>query len=155
MERGWTGSEVRRLLRSEGTLLHLERSGPHRGNAGPGICPVRRAGSLDASSCGGVPVAALAVGVATPRPGGSMRNSSMRNSWIAVGLLGAATVAVPLTIADAYTIETHFTKGCHEQLTSQALRSARVALSLPATPPASSNDQALIDDVQFNPEGDM
>jgi len=57
--------------------------------------------------------------------------------------------------ARAYTIETHFTASCHEKLTAEALRVARLKLELPATPPATSDERALIDDLQFAPDDDM
>ena len=57
--------------------------------------------------------------------------------------------------AHAYTIETHFTARCHERITSDAFRTARGALELPAPPRPTSDEQALIDDLQFSPDGDM
>src|SRR5438270_1079123 len=57
--------------------------------------------------------------------------------------------------ARAYTIETHFTARCHEKLTAQAMRNARAALEIPATPPATADERALIDDLQFAPDDDM
>ncbi len=67
----------------------------------------------------------------------------------AVGAVAAAGAA------RAYTIETHFTMKCHEKLTAQALRTARAQLGMPATPRSTENEQALIDDLQFAPDGDM
>jgi MYXO-CTERM domain-containing protein len=67
----------------------------------------------------------------------------------AVGAVAAAGAA------RAYTIGTHFTAGCHEKLTSQALRTIRADLQIPAMPPVTFDDQALMDDLQFTPDGDM
>src|SRR5205814_1568921 len=65
---------------------------------------------------------------------------------LAVGAAGAAR---------AYTIETHFTASCHERITAQALRAARLTLEMARTPPSTADEQALIDDLQFVPEADM
>lgn len=67
----------------------------------------------------------------------------------AVGALGATRAT------RAYTIDTHFTAGCHEMLAAQALRSARAQLGMAATPPATADDRALIADLPFAPESDM
>jgi MYXO-CTERM domain-containing protein len=64
-----------------------------------------------------------------------------------------AVAAIPA--GRAYTIETHFTAKCHEKVTAQALRTARAALEIPATPPATDDERALIDDLQFAPDDDM
>ena len=71
----------------------------------------------------------------------------------AVVFVFGAVAAIPA--ARAYTIETHFTAKCHEKLTAQALRNARAALEIPATPPATDDERALIDDLQFAPDDDM
>src|SRR6267378_1757722 len=79
-------------------------------------------------------------------------------------MLNSSTIgAVLLTVsalaaagaARAYTIETHFTAKCHEKLTAQALRTARAALEMAATPRATDDERALIDDLQFAPDQDM
>jgi hypothetical protein len=57
--------------------------------------------------------------------------------------------------ARAYTIETHFTAKCHEKLTAEALRTTRTRLEMAATPRATDDERALIDDLQFAPDGDM
>src|SRR5437762_7086727 len=57
--------------------------------------------------------------------------------------------------ARAFTIETLFTAKCHEKITAQALRNARAALEIAATPPATADERALIDDLQFAPDDDM
>src|SRR5690242_3596121 len=65
---------------------------------------------------------------------------------LALGAAGAAR---------AYTIETHFTARCHERITSDAFRTARGTLEMPAPPRPTADEQALIDDLQFSPDGDM
>ena len=53
--------------------------------------------------------------------------------------------------ARAYTIHNELTHGCHEDITSDALREIRSELATAPPLPASENDQALIDDLQFTP----
>ena len=60
--------------------------------------------------------------------------------------------------ADAYTISTIVTAGCHEKVTTDALRAVRLDPLTAATAaplPADRNDQALIDDLEFSPASDM
>jgi hypothetical protein len=57
--------------------------------------------------------------------------------------------------ADAYTIESLLTPGCHEPITSAALRTVRAELATAAPLAATADDRALIDDVQFTLEQDM
>jgi hypothetical protein len=64
-------------------------------------------------------------------------------------LLGAPKVA------HAYTISSIVTAGCHEQITSDALRAVRLTLASAAPLPANRNEQALIDDLEFSPASDM
>jgi hypothetical protein len=70
---------------------------------------------------------------------------------IAVLLFAVATAGA----ARAFTIETLFTAKCHEKITAQALRTARLQLEMAATPPATVDERALIDDLQFAPDDDM
>jgi hypothetical protein len=80
---------------------------------------------------------------------------------ISVALMGAAAaVALWLTIipgsTSAYTISTLFTPGCHEKITSEALRTVRLDLPTAAPlPPLTRDEKALVDDLQFNPDPDM
>jgi hypothetical protein len=66
-----------------------------------------------------------------------------------VALTGAAAVALWLAFTPgstrAYTVSTLFTPGCHEKITSEALRTVRLT----------ADEQALVDDLQFNLEPDM
>jgi hypothetical protein len=76
----------------------------------------------------------------------------MRTS--AVVLAATFLVAVP-SVAHGYTIDNALGAGCHEMITSQALRAVRLDFATAAPLPATSNEQALVDDLQFTPEGDM
>jgi len=67
----------------------------------------------------------------------------------------ALSAAAAVRPARAYTIETQFTAKCHEKLTAEALRRARATLEIPRTPPATGDERALIDDLQFVPDDDM
>lgn len=78
-----------------------------------------------------------------------------------VALTGAAA-AVAMWLAfipdstSAYTVSTLFTPGCHEKITSEALRTVRLDLATAAPlPPLTADEQALVDDLQFNPDPDM
>lgn len=75
-----------------------------------------------------------------------LHSSQIAAALFALGVSGAAR---------AYTIETHFTAKCHEKLTAEALRTARLKLEMAATPPATDDERALIDDLQFSPDADM
>jgi MYXO-CTERM domain-containing protein len=58
-------------------------------------------------------------------------------------------------VACAYTIQSVVTEGCHERITSQALRDVRSEQpELDAITP-DENEQALVDDLQFSPDDDM
>src|SRR5207237_3693969 len=70
-------------------------------------------------------------------------------------VLLTASARAATDAARAYTIETHFTAKCHEKLTAQALRTARTRLEMAATPRATDDERALIDDLQFAPDDDM
>jgi hypothetical protein len=77
-----------------------------------------------------------------------------------LALMGAAAgfllwLGVIPGAANAYTISTLVSAGCHEKLTSEALRTVRRDLSTAAPLPLTANEQALADDVQFNPPQDM
>jgi hypothetical protein len=75
--------------------------------------------------------------------------------WI-VGLLGCVTsLALTPETAGAYTVKNTLSRGCHEEITSAALRAVRDQFSIAAPLPATSDEQALIGDLQFTPDGDM
>ena len=58
-------------------------------------------------------------------------------------------------VAHAYTISSPITAGCHEKITTEALRAVRLELTTAAPLPADSNERALIDDLEFTPASDM
>jgi hypothetical protein len=58
-------------------------------------------------------------------------------------------------LAEAYTISSAITAGCHEKITTDALRAVRLDLPSAAPLPADRNDRALIDDLEFTPANDM
>jgi hypothetical protein len=78
----------------------------------------------------------------------------VRTSALAACLaLGAAlAIAGP---ARAFTISSIVTDGCHEGMTSAALRKVRTELETAAPLPTTRDEQALIDDVEFSPAADM
>lgn len=70
-------------------------------------------------------------------------------SVVACSVLGARA-------ASAYTIETPVTRGCHEEITADILRTARAKMPASLLPLATSrDDRALIDDVAFTVPGDL
>jgi hypothetical protein len=73
-----------------------------------------------------------------------------RSALTAAALFGAA--AAP---AHAYTISSAISSGCHEQITTAALRAVRQDLTTAAPLRADENEQALIDDVGFPVPGDL
>jgi hypothetical protein len=78
----------------------------------------------------------------------------------AMSLMGAAAAVLVWLLViprstDAYTISTLLTPGCHERLTSEALRTVRLGLQTAAPLPLTANEQALVDDVEFTPDKDM
>ncbi|MBN2576404.1 MAG: hypothetical protein JXP73_17715 [Deltaproteobacteria bacterium] len=58
-------------------------------------------------------------------------------------------------LARGYTISSAVGPGCHEAITSEALRRVRSELATAAPIPADKNEQALIDDVDYHPGPDM
>jgi len=63
-------------------------------------------------------------------------------------------VVIPGSTA-AYTISSVLTPGCHEDLTSEVLRTVRRDVPGAAPLPLTKDEQALVDDVQFIPAPDM
>ena len=63
-------------------------------------------------------------------------------------------VAVPGS-TNAYTVSSLITPGCHERIASEALRAVRLDLATAAPLPRTSDEQALINDLQFTPDRDM
>lgn len=68
-------------------------------------------------------------------------------------LLFGAVLAAP--VAHAYTISTPVSDGCHETITTKALRNVRLELDTAAPLPLTDDEQALVDDLEFSPDDDM
>jgi hypothetical protein len=73
---------------------------------------------------------------------------------LTAGALGGALIGGP-RVAHAYTISSIATTGCHEKITTEALRTVRLSLASAAPLPANRNERALIDDLEFLPASDM
>jgi hypothetical protein len=75
--------------------------------------------------------------------------------------LGSATVVILVGLlgipgsTGAYTISSLVTSGCHEALTASALRVVRLDVPNAAPLPSTSQERALINDLQFTPDRDM
>jgi hypothetical protein len=78
-----------------------------------------------------------------------------RSLRLGVAALLSASLGLVSSEASAYTIKNELTDGCHEKITTDALRAIRAELSTAPPLPASENDQALINDLQFTPPSDM
>ena len=78
-----------------------------------------------------------------------------RRVAIVVGVVWASFVGVTPRAADAYTVKNNISRGCHEEITTAALRTVRGELATAAALPASTDERALIDDLQFTPDSDM
>jgi len=74
------------------------------------------------------------------------------------GAVSGAGVLICLTsasVAHAYTIENAQASGCHERITSEALRAVRLELANASPLPRSADEIALVRDLQFIPAKDM
>ncbi len=83
----------------------------------------------------------------------------MKTLYTMVMMGAVAAVLVWLVVipssTDAYTISTLITPGCHEMMTSEALRTVRLEFQTAAPLPLTADEQALVDDVEFTPDKDM
>ena len=84
----------------------------------------------------------------------------MKRAALSVALLGSAMAFVVWLVATpdstrAYTVSSPLTAGCHERITSQALRTVRLELPTAGPLPLTRDERALVDDLQFTPDGDM
>lgn len=70
-------------------------------------------------------------------------------------LLCATLLAGAPGVANAYTVKNTLSRGCHEEITSEALRTVRGELATAAPLPATDDERALIVDLQFTPDPDM
>jgi hypothetical protein len=75
-------------------------------------------------------------------------------SFVGSVVLAASLAMTPHT-ARAYTVKNIFSRGCHEEITTVALRTVRGELATAAPLSASSDERALIADLQFTPDSDM
>ena len=82
---------------------------------------------------------------------GAVFTSSGTNVW-STGVLLCLTTA---SAAHAYTIENAQAPGCHERITSEALRAVRLELQGAAPMPRTPDEVALVRDLQFTPAKDM
>jgi hypothetical protein len=84
----------------------------------------------------------------------------MRAKW-SVGLLGGSAAALVAWLVvsprstGAYTVSSLITSGCHERITSSALRAVRLELTTAAPLSLTRNERALVEDLQFTPDNDM
>jgi hypothetical protein len=78
----------------------------------------------------------------------------MLTAFTATAFMVGALTAKP-RLAHAYTISSAITAGCHEKITTDALRAVRLELASAGPLPADRNERALIDDLEFTPAGDM
>ncbi len=65
------------------------------------------------------------------------------------------TAALTFATANAYTISNAAAAGCHERITSEALRTVRLEFATAAPLTATADEAALIRDLQFTPDADM
>jgi hypothetical protein len=84
----------------------------------------------------------------------------MKRVALSVALVGpaAALLLWLLAVPDptpAYTVSSPITSGCHERITSEALRTVRLELPTAGPLPLTRDERALVDDLQFTPDGDM
>lgn len=75
--------------------------------------------------------------------------------WVHAWLSCAACSVLFFAHAHAYTISSAISDGCHERITTEALRSVREELANAAALPTSRNERALIDDLPFKVPADL
>jgi MYXO-CTERM domain-containing protein len=85
------------------------------------------------------------------QPGAIGRTSAARLG-LGVFMISVAGVSGE---AGAFTFASPATAGCHESITSEALRAVRLELASAGPLPADRNERALIADLQFTPDPDM
>ena len=84
----------------------------------------------------------------------ALRRNGLRPLAVAIATV-AISLFAPSNAAHAYTISNELAFGCHEEITAQALRNVRTEFATAAPLPATENETALIDDLQFTPDPDM
>ncbi len=83
-----------------------------------------------------------------------MRRPPVITLAAATGAILVGLLALPGSTS-AYTVSSLVTPACHERLTSEALRTVRLDVAAAAPLPRTSDEQALINDLQFTPDQDM
>jgi uncharacterized protein (TIGR03382 family) len=83
----------------------------------------------------------------------------MKAAW-SVALVAAAAALLFWLVAGpsrprAYTVSSLITSGCHERITTDALRAVRLELATAGPLPLTRDERALVDDLQFTPADDM
>lgn len=78
-------------------------------------------------------------------------STALRSTLAVLSIIGLAAPAG----AQAYSIANAAGDGCHERITAQALRTVRMEMPGAAALPVTADEQALIEDLQFEPDGDM
>jgi MYXO-CTERM domain-containing protein len=78
-----------------------------------------------------------------------------RNVWRVASTLVAACIWITPSAAHAYTIKNALSEGCHEKITSAALRTVRQELPAAAALATTEDEKALVDDLQFVADPDM
>jgi uncharacterized protein (TIGR03382 family) len=68
---------------------------------------------------------------------------------------GLLTLAASPGPTEAFTISTLFTSGCHERLTSEALRAVRLEVVAAGPLSLTADERALVEDLEFTPNPDM
>ncbi len=74
---------------------------------------------------------------------------------VGVGVVVFWTCAAWPCVAQAYTYESIVSDGCHERITSEALRRVRAELGLPRAADVGGQDEALLNDLPFEIENDV
>jgi hypothetical protein len=74
---------------------------------------------------------------------------------LTAGALFVGWMAADPGSAHGYTISSSVTAGCHESITSDALREVRLTRATAAPLPANRDEQALITDLEFKPDADL
>jgi hypothetical protein len=87
-------------------------------------------------------------------PGTFLKGRGALTAFTAGAFFAGWLTAEP-KLAHAYTISSAITAGCHEKITTDALRAVRLDLPTAAPLPADENDRALITDLEFTPASDM
>ena len=83
----------------------------------------------------------------------------MKTLYSIVRIVALAIIPISLSLipssTKAYTVSSILTPGCHEKITSEALRTVRLDLETAAPIPFTANEHALVEDLDFTLEQDM